>query len=138
MVVEPKDDLDLYRTIAMARNISVWVTNWRATGQQVNVPQYAVDIRAEWTGDDGEHHDRSETVRFPNVLNDVPASWVKEELTDLLFRALRVKAGIDVPTVEMEPRALSVESTLTTRQKIGQWFVRNSSILQWIQRRRDQ
>lgn len=119
----------------MARNVNVWITNWRQTGQQVSVPQYAVDIRAEWIGNDGQPRERTETVRFPNILGDVPASWIKEELTNLMFRALRVKAGIDV--TEQGASTFAVSPALTLGQRAGQWIVRNSSVLQWVQKRRE-
>lgn len=79
----------------MARNVNVWLTNWRATGITVPVDQYTVDIKIQWTADDGGQREHVETVRFPNVLRDVPVAWLKDELVNLILRCVRKKLGID-------------------------------------------
>ena len=79
----------------MARNVNVWIDGWRWTGQQVQTPQAEVNLRIEWTDNAGQQRQRIETVRFPNILADVPVAWLKQEMEDLMLRALRVKAGVD-------------------------------------------
>jgi hypothetical protein len=81
----------------MATNVNVWFSGWRATGSNVQTPQYEMTIKADWTGNDGLPHTHTELVRFPNILADVPAAWVAKEMQDLLYRALRIKAGLDEP-----------------------------------------
>lgn len=84
----------------MARNINVWLTNWHWTGRDVPTPQAEVDIHIEWINEAGEPREHTETVRFPNILQDVPVKWVKEELTDLIYRAVRKKLNIDPESEE--------------------------------------
>jgi len=79
----------------MARNVNVWMTNWHWTGNDVPVPQAEVDIVIQWTSDTGELREHSVTARFPNCLQEVPVSWVKAELEDLILRAVRKRLGVD-------------------------------------------
>lgn len=79
----------------MARNVNVWIQNWRWTGSTIPTPQAAVDITIQWTNDVGEAREHSETAQFPNCLQDLPVSWVKEELEDLILRAVRKRLGVD-------------------------------------------
>ena len=79
----------------MAKEVNVWTSNWRATGNNVQVPQYAVDITLQWITDTGEKKERSETIRFPNVLQNVKAADLKEWLTELMLREARQRLGID-------------------------------------------
>ena len=79
----------------MPREVNVFITNWQATGQTVNTPQYSVDVRIDWTKNDGTADTRTATVRFPNVLAQLPVAWVKQEMEDLLLRAARKLAGVD-------------------------------------------
>lgn len=79
----------------MARNVNVWLTNWHWTGVNVPTPQAEVDIRIEWINEAGEQKEHTETVRFPDILRDVPKAWLKDMLIDLVLRALRKKLGMD-------------------------------------------
>ncbi len=79
----------------MAKNINLWIDNWRWTGTDVPTPQARVDVRLEWTGDDGGAREWEGILTFPNDLQDVPVAWVKESLTDLMIRAARARLGID-------------------------------------------
>jgi hypothetical protein len=79
----------------MARNVNVWLTNWHWTGIEVLTPQAAVDIHIEWVDDEGQQREHTETIKFPNVLADVPVPWLKERLEDLILIGLRKKLGID-------------------------------------------
>lgn len=82
----------------MARSVNLWTENWRATGNNVQVPQYAVDVTLQWTANDGEVKERSETLRFPNFLQNVSGKDLKEWLTDLMLREARQRLGIDEVT----------------------------------------
>lgn len=79
----------------MARNVNVWLEGWHKTGQSINVDQYEVGVTIQWTDAESQAREHIETVRFPNVLTDVPAAWLKEALADLMLRAVRKKAGMD-------------------------------------------
>lgn len=79
----------------MARSVNVWTDNWRATGNTVPVPQYAVDVTLQWIDNRGEQHERSETIRFPNFLQNVGKKDLKKWLTDLMLREARQRLGID-------------------------------------------
>jgi len=73
----------------MAREINLFTSNWKATGKNISVPQYSVDVTINWTADDGTPNTRSETLRFPNFLQNVGAADLKEWLTELMTREAR-------------------------------------------------
>lgn len=73
----------------MAREVNVYTNNWKATGVNVNVPQYSVAVTINWTDDAGVAHTRSETLKFPNFLQNVGAADLKEWLTELMIREAR-------------------------------------------------
>lgn len=78
-----------------ARDVNQWWTNWTALGTTVPFPRYDLDIRFEWTGDDGEPRSWEGTVQIPNDLQLVPAPWLREALEELILRATRKRLGID-------------------------------------------
>jgi hypothetical protein len=73
----------------MAREINLFTSNWKATGKNISVPQYSVDVTLNWIDDEGVSHTRSETLKFPNFLANVGAADLKEWLTELLVREAR-------------------------------------------------
>lgn len=73
----------------MAREVSLYVNNWTATGTQIKVPQYTVDVTINWIDDSGVSHTKSETLKFPNFLQTVGAADLKEWLTELMLREAR-------------------------------------------------
>lgn len=79
----------------MVREVNIYTSNWRATGTNVSVPQYAVDVTINATKNDGTGVTRSETLRFPNFLQKVGAADLKEWLTELMLREARERLGID-------------------------------------------
>lgn len=79
----------------MARNVNLFMSNLSSTGQIVQVDQYEVELTAQWIGNDGQSHERTETVRFPNILAQMSNPWLKEHLTNLLIAASRELWGID-------------------------------------------
>jgi hypothetical protein len=91
----------------MPHNVNIFTSGWRPTGSNVSTPQYETTIRVDWTDNAGKAQTRTELVRFPNILAQVPASWVADE-KDLLMRALRVKAGIDATPEQVAPKSVSV------------------------------
>ncbi len=76
-------------------NVNTWITNWRATDKTIPVPQYKVDVTIQWVDTEGNPHEWSGTPTFPNDLQDVPAAWLKEMLTELILRVARKKLGVD-------------------------------------------
>lgn len=79
----------------MARQVNIWTGGWRATGNNVQVPQYETTIRFQWTRNDGTARDEERTVRFPNVLNGIPAARLKEYIEHILLAEARILAGVD-------------------------------------------
>ncbi len=76
-------------------NVNMWVDNWHATGNTVPVPQYTVDVTLEWVDAEGNSRSWTGTPTFPNDLQDVPAAWLKDMLTDLILRVARKKLRVD-------------------------------------------
>ena len=73
----------------MARELNLFTSNWKATGKNISVPQYSVNVTLNWIDNDGEAHTASETLRFPNFLQNVGAADLKEWLTELMIREAR-------------------------------------------------
>jgi len=79
----------------MAREVNLYTSNWQATGNNIRVPQYSVDVTFNWIDNEGESHTRSETLKFPNFLANVGAADLKEWLTELMIREARERLRID-------------------------------------------
>jgi len=81
----------------MAKNVNVFIDGFAATGSTVNFPQYEVNVTINWDDNAGVAQTRTETVLFPNILNDpaISNAWLKEHLMELMLAALREKAGVD-------------------------------------------
>jgi len=79
----------------MAREVNIYTGNWQATGKNISVPQYSVNVTVNWIKEDGTPMTRSETLRFPNFLANVGAADLKEWLTDLMIREIRQRLGVD-------------------------------------------
>ena len=73
----------------MAREVNLFVNNWQATGKNISVPQYSVDVTINWTDNEGLPHTRSETLKLPNFLSKVGAEDLKDWLTELMIREAR-------------------------------------------------
>lgn len=70
----------------MAREVNLFTSNWQATGKNISVPQYSVNVTLNWIDSEGLPHTRSETLKFPNFLQNVGAADLKEWLTELMIR----------------------------------------------------
>ena len=79
----------------MAREVNLFVNNWKKTGVKVSVPQYSVSVTINWTDNEGESHSRSETLKFPNFLTNVGADDLKEWLSELMIREARQRLGVN-------------------------------------------
>jgi hypothetical protein len=73
----------------VARETNLFVNGWKATGKNIQVPQYSVDVTINWIRDDGTTGTATETLLFPNFLQRVGAADLKEWFTDLLVREAR-------------------------------------------------
>lgn len=79
----------------MARNVNLFVSDLTATGATPQVARYEVAIMAEWVDVEGVPQTRTEPELFPDILAEMSPAWLKENLTDLVLKAARVKYGID-------------------------------------------
>ena len=79
----------------MAREVNIWTDNWQNTGTSILVPQYTVDVIVQWIDNAGENHNRDETLKFPNCLQNVGGADLKEWLTELMLREARQRLGVD-------------------------------------------
>jgi hypothetical protein len=70
----------------MTQQINLFVNGWRATGKNISVPQYSVNVRIDWIDNEGLPHTASETLLFPNFLSRVGAADLKAWLTELMIR----------------------------------------------------
>lgn len=79
----------------MAREVNLFTSNWKKTGVNVSVPQYSVSVTINWVDNAGVSHTKSETLKFPNFLQNVGAADLKEWLTALMISEARQRLGID-------------------------------------------
>ena len=79
----------------MAREVNLYTSNWQATGKNISVPQYNVNVTINWLDNEGVRQTRTETLLFPNFLSRVGAADLKEWLTDLMIREARQRLGVD-------------------------------------------
>jgi len=77
------------------REVNVYTSGWRATGVNVQVPQYELVVRFEWVDNAGVSHTGKRTVKFPNVLAQMPAEYVAERMKDVLLDYARLNCGVD-------------------------------------------
>ena len=70
----------------MTRELNLFTSNWQATGKNISVPQYSVNVQINWIDNEGLPHTASKTLLFPNFLSRVGAADLKEWLTDLMLR----------------------------------------------------
>ena len=74
---------------------NLYTGSWRATGKNISVPQYSVDVTIQWTDKLGLPQERTERLLFPNFLQRVGAADLKEWLTDLMISEARQRLEID-------------------------------------------
>jgi predicted thioesterase len=83
----------------MATNVNMWLSGWKATGQNVSTPQYEQTVRIDWTDKDGVARTKTATVRFPNILATLVSAglgeWVAHKVNDMLLEAGRKYLGVD-------------------------------------------
>lgn len=78
----------------MAREVNVFVRNWKKTGKNVSVPQYSVDFTINWSTDDGTPKTRTETLLFPNCLTGIGAEDLKQYMADIMLAEARQRLGV--------------------------------------------
>jgi len=78
-----------------AREVNVYTSGWKATGTNVSVAQYEMIVRFPWVDRDGVSHEGTRTVKFPNVLAQMPAEYVAERMKDMLLDYGRSVLGVD-------------------------------------------
>lgn len=69
------------------------ITGWHKTGNQVQIDQYEVHLELDWVDENGQSHHWEGDPKFPNVLDDMPARWVKDAMEQLIMTAVRHKLG---------------------------------------------
>ena len=79
----------------MARNVNIWFDNWRYSGAQVRIPQAQVEVRIEWTDDDGNPQDWEDTVTWPNDFSFLSDQKRKAILEELMLRIAQIRLGFE-------------------------------------------
>lgn len=79
----------------MAKEVNVYFEGWHATGNNVSIPQYEVDITLEWTRNDGSKGTRTETAKFPNVLGQLTLSELREWMENIVIAEMRQRLEVD-------------------------------------------
>lgn len=79
----------------MPSNVNVYTSGFEATGTNVSVPQYRFTLTVNWTDNTGAPRTHTETVLFPNILNQIPAGKRDDLVQELMLAMLRIKAGAD-------------------------------------------
>jgi hypothetical protein len=82
----------------MARNININFTTL-VKGAKVQVDRWTTTETITWFDDSGIQHTWTGTITYPDDLALMTASWQKNALLDLIFRASRIKLGIDAEAI---------------------------------------
>lgn len=82
-------------SLSANKGTNIYTSNWRATGKNISVPQYSVNVTINWTDKLGVEQTRSETILFPNFLQTVGAADLKDWPTELMIREARQRLEID-------------------------------------------
>jgi len=98
----------------MPRNVNVWRTQ---KGEEA-------DLRIEWTDDEGKPKSHAEKIKVKDLAKLLPDEWVLDKYIEMTISGTlpRIEAMADAPS-------------LTFWQRVGQWFMQNSTILQWLRKR---
>ena len=80
---------------AKRTGVNIYTGNWKATGKNISVPQYSVELTINWTAADGTNKTATETLLFPNALSRVGAADLKDWITDLLISEARERLGVE-------------------------------------------
>ena len=78
-----------------AREVNVHTSGWKATGTNVSVPQYEMSVLFQWVDAAGVSHEGTRTVRWPNVLANMPTAYVADRMREMLLDYGRQVLGID-------------------------------------------
>jgi hypothetical protein len=79
--------------MAKPREVNVYFNNWHATGLNIQVPQYEVDLTVQWIDNVGVSHTHTETVKFPNALAGLTTEEQKEVAIDIMLKEVRSRLG---------------------------------------------
>lgn len=79
----------------MAREVNVNFSKPVATGSNVSVPQYTMNVTFAWIDNVGVAHSDTRTVLFPNVLAQIPPARLLELVRDLIMERARTVAAVD-------------------------------------------
>lgn len=79
----------------MAREVNVYFDSWQATGQNVLVPQYSVNMTVQWIDNNGVSHSHIEIVKFPNALTGLTVAEQKRLAIEVMLQELRERLQVD-------------------------------------------
>jgi hypothetical protein len=79
----------------MAREVNVSFSQPTTTGINVSVPQYTMDVTFQWIDNAGVSHTQTQTVLFPNVLQQIPASDLLDLMKQVIIVRARTVLGVD-------------------------------------------
>ena len=86
----------------MPREVNVWTSDWRATGEKVQVPQYRFGIRVEWRTNKNVAKQHQRVALFPDDLLELvrdgdadDREWLEDRLRELLLDVQRRLAKVD-------------------------------------------
>ena len=82
--------------IKPGRNVNVCYGPWMNDGVTVPVPRYSKTWTIRWTDKSGNAQEIVRTLRYPNVLQNVPLRRLGEYMDEITFKELRIQYGIDV------------------------------------------
>jgi hypothetical protein len=113
----------------MARNVNVTFGNWRTTGANVSIQQRALDVTLDFVDASGQPHTITQTVMFPNVLAQLPASYLDQELKEAIVRWHRVAQGVDDPTQLQEgPFLVRLKEHTSLLTFVRRWWLFDAGV----------
>ena len=79
----------------MAREVNIITSGWRATGTNVQTPQFELIVQFDWVDNAGVARTGTRTITFPNVLAQLGNEYVKEKITEMILERVREVLGVD-------------------------------------------
>ena len=98
----------------MPRNVNAWKTT---KGNEC-------DLRVQWIDDQNRAQEHAAKVKVKDIAAMLPEDWLIDKYVEMTVSGT-------LPLIE----AMADSALLTFWQRVGRWFVRHSTILQWWQRR---
>jgi hypothetical protein len=78
----------------MGNNVNVVLSNSKLTGKNSQM-NFAIDISSSWESNAKVKKNKSRKIKFPEILDELPAELVKDKMEELALWAFRELESVD-------------------------------------------